>query len=650
MSKDFSVKKYDYKLPHNTFVPDATRVSKPVVKIFPQKKNLNPPKELLFKTSSGKVYDLKQLINARNFTLNNKVFDDLRNNTRFRNNINDWCKKYLLGYQLSSQEMKDFIFYLYEKVKNANNIKDLFEYATGKKYTQENLDKFVKGEISLKIEQEYLMYAKEKAPQTKSTPYIKKNYQENIDLVKSEGMSYKLNPKQQVKYNIINKALDTEYQKKLSKALKYGKLTDDKTDTNSVLDSLHKILITPRVKGLDSVKLVKECLDILENPNIITQITEDIPKEYLEQAVKRYYDAIDKRELNIETQKYNLEKPGDKKQYINKDGSLKQLTKQDKEEYIRHALEYRTVGTCAAASLEYYLAVNQPANFFNMVEKLTSIDGKITKKYISQQQLMTSLPIVLTGLQVSPAACMPAETQTLSEQVELRADKEAYNLAKIQNNHKDKHERSMVDILTQSMIMNLGANGKYNSLIDRRYSDQYYKREDTGLYDYEINYAKDVLTGNENELKLYVSRFFNSNKKTPKSVIKNDILKALKRGDKIVIGLVVDNNGHEITIIDHTTNDNGDAFFVCQDSCDADGKPCVYDEDFILSYIDSAHYKKYKSPSPPDCIKELEKTISIPPMLYNKEQIFVLNNKIITPWNKQNEQENFFIQNSLMIK
>lgn len=644
MPKDFAIKNCNTNVNSTTFTPDNTRVSKPPVELFPAIKcpSLTPqPENLLVKTAGGKTYDLKQLILDKISKLSTNIYKDLVENSPTQNEINNWIKKYLLGHKLNSQEVCNNIWKLERYTDKADNVKDLFEYSTGEKYTQENLDKFVKGKIGLKIDYDYKLYKKEKAPYTKSAPFITNDYQETKDKANNEGKSYKLTPKQQVKYNIINKALDKKYREKLEKALKYGKLTEDKSQSQSVLDSLHRILTTPRVKGLDGIKLVQECLDIMENPNIITQLAEDIPEEYLTESAKRYYDAIDKIELNIQAQSYNLRTAKNKEEVITKGGSLRQPTKQEKEKYIEYELKHRwAVGTCAAASIEYDLATKQPANFFALVEQLTSPKGKITKKnYIHPLHFIFNTQA--TGLNTNNPAPIPIGQTDFTETIELKADEEAYYLAKIQNNHKDKHERSMIDILTQSMIMNLGSGNIYNSLTDRRKNGKVFELENSGLKANEVDYAKNVLTGNESYLAAYAS--YSPNGRTPllsKKYIKEQLLEAIKNGENIVVTYTTSACGHAITIIDYITNDNGEGFFVCQDSCNQNAKPEVYDEDFILSHIAHANYKKDNAPLPPESLRKQKsqpmqsQISSINEQQMSDKQVIVLEDKIITPWNR----------------
>ena len=48
---------------------------------------------------------------------------------------------------------------------------------------------------------------------------------------------------------------------------------------------MHKILKEERDQGLDGRTVLKECLDIIANPYVITQTAEDIPKEYKKQVI-----------------------------------------------------------------------------------------------------------------------------------------------------------------------------------------------------------------------------------------------------------------------------------------------------------------------------------------------------------------------------
>ena len=84
------------------------------------------------------------------------------------------------------------------------------------------------------------------------------------------------------KYNALIEELDSEYRKKLDFALKSGLLLkNNSNDKSTVLDNLYKILKEERDPGLDKTTILNECLDILNNPYVITQTCEDIPEDSL---------------------------------------------------------------------------------------------------------------------------------------------------------------------------------------------------------------------------------------------------------------------------------------------------------------------------------------------------------------------------------
>ena len=639
-------------------VSDNTIVKRPPAELLPLQKNIiNLPSELIFKTSSGMSYDLKSLMYERI----DAIFPESIRKFEESNNLTDWCKKYLV-HQTTAKDFLDRLFRMMEYIEKSDNIKDLFEYMTGKKYSQENLDKLVKGEIELKIEREYKLFSGKNPSKTPSHPYLSSDYQKITDKKNNDGKVYKLSPQQQVKYNVIYNGLNKDYQKKFAELLSLGKLTADKSNNQCVLESLYKILTTQRIKGLDAVKLVQESIDILENPNIITQLAEKFPEKQLNEAAKRYYRGIDKRELTLQTQMYNIQNAAQTgqplKKYLKTDGTVKQPTEQEKYKYIETELRNRNaVGTCAAASIEYDMSTKYPAEFFSLVEQLTSPTGKILKTYL-EQKMPTVIPMGTFGF---GTVLEHDENPEIEEKkVYLKADDEAYYLAKIQNNNKSKNERSMIDILTQSLIMNLASDNEYNSLTDRRKCGDEFVMENGGLYSHEVNFAKSILTGKEN-VSVQYSVGLSKNKAIrlkPKSIIKEEIMEALSRGENVVIGYNQSGSfGHEITITGHIINDNGEEFFVCQDSCQENAHPKTLSEEFILSNINSASYTAEDDSNTPELLKKPKKTYPtclepvfnpIQPKIAVQPPIIVVDSgQILTPWNQHCMPVNIQPQNIL---
>lgn len=149
------------------------------------------------------------------------------------------------------------------------------------------------------------------------------------------------------KYEELSNELDLKYRKKLEFALKSGLLLkNNSNDRSSVLDNLHKIITEERDPGLDKINILQECLDILANPYVITQTCEDIPAQYKRQVI----------------------------------GLMTNLSENPKEiAEAKWELENMHTGTCPAASIEFDLATKHTAEFFRMVEGLTSPKNEVVK-------------------------------------------------------------------------------------------------------------------------------------------------------------------------------------------------------------------------------------------------------------------------------
>ena len=149
------------------------------------------------------------------------------------------------------------------------------------------------------------------------------------------------------KYEELSNELDLKYRKKLEFALKSGLLLkNNSNDRSSVLDNLYKIITEERDPGLDKINILQECLDILANPYVITQTCEDIPAQYKRQVI----------------------------------GLMTNLSENPKEiAEAKWELENMHTGTCPAASIEFDLATKHTAEFFRMVEGLTSPKNEVVK-------------------------------------------------------------------------------------------------------------------------------------------------------------------------------------------------------------------------------------------------------------------------------
>ena len=305
------------------------------------------------------------------------------------------------------------------------------------------------------------------------------------------------------KYNEITAELDGKYKKKLDFALKTGiLLKNNSDDKSSVLDNLYKILKEERDPGLDGKTLVEECLDIIENPYVITQTCEDIPEEYKTEVL----------------------------------GIITNLS-EDKEVLAKanYELDNMHTGTCPTASVEFDLATKNPAEFFRIVEGLTSPKNEAYKT-IDMDALSEK---TLDAVWLLENFKTPHQIVNYKQAVVLlKPDKNALIRARIQNNHKDKGERSIIDVIMQSTMMQLGSQQTYDSLTDKRAPNSW-TMEDGGLIDFEKTYVESIME-NKNTTSVIYQKIDENGKlighEKDFQTIKKELLDTLALGHNIIIG------------------------------------------------------------------------------------------------------------------
>jgi len=364
------------------------------------------------------------------------------------------------------------------------------------------------------------------------------------------------------KYKELSKELDGKYRRKLEFALKSGILLKNNSDNkSSVLDNLHKILKEDRDKGLDGLTLVKESLDIINNPYVITQTCEDIPQEYKIPII----------------------------------GLVTNLSEDMKEiEEANFNLDNMHTGTCPTASVEFDLATKNPAEFFRIVEGLTSPANE-AYKIIDMDALSEKS---LDAIWLLNKFKTPHEKVNFDKAiVKLKPDENAIIRARIQNHHRDKGERSCIDVLMQSTMMQLGSQQTYNSLTDKR-APNAWTEEDGGLIDFEKTYVESIME-NKNTVSVIYQKVDENGRlvghEKDFATIKKELLDTLAMGHNIIIGYTWpdeenDNRlaGHEITIVGSKTAANGETIFICQDSDDDKDEPIEMPESFLLPSIHHA--------------------------------------------------------------
>ena len=370
------------------------------------------------------------------------------------------------------------------------------------------------------------------------------------------------NKDEKKKYNALIEELDAPHKKKLEFALKSGQLLkNNSNDRSSVLDNLYKIVTEPRDPGLDKVTILKECLDIIANPFVITQTCEDIPAEYQRQVIGLV--------TGLSTDKSEIAQ-------------------------AKQAINTMHTGTCPAASIEFDLATRQTAEFFRMVEGLTSEKNEVVKKIkMNSLSEKSSDAIWLLNTFKTPHKMIDFDNAA----VLLKPDKNAIIRARIQNHHRDKGERSIIDVLMQSTFMQLGSQQTYNSLTDKR-APNTWTQEDGGLIDFEKTFVESVVEDKNTTSVTYQEvdeegRLIGYTKDF--KTIKKELLDTLKMGHNIIIGYTwpdPDNDGrlagHEITIVGYKQKPDGKGVFICQDSDDNKSTPIEMAEEYLLPKIHHA--------------------------------------------------------------
>ena len=370
------------------------------------------------------------------------------------------------------------------------------------------------------------------------------------------------NKDEKKKYNALVEELDRNYQKKLEFALKSGQLLkNNSNDKSTTLDNLYKIVTEDRDPGLDKVTILEECLDIITNPYVITQTCEDIPSEYQKQVIGLITG-------------------------LSTDPKVVSKTKWE--------LNNMHTGTCPAASIEFDLATKRTAEFFPMVEGLTSSKNEV-KKTIKMNSLSEKTSDAVWLLNTFKT---PHKMNSFDEaEVLLKPDENAIIRARIQNHHKDKGERSIIDVLMQSTLMQLGSQQTYNSLTDKRAPNEW-TQEDGGLIDFEKTFVESVVE-DKNTTSVTYQQVSEDGKLTGYTkdfgTIKKELLDTLNMGHNVIIGYTwpdPENDGrlagHEITIVGYKQNPNGEGIFICQDSDDDKSAPIEMTESFLLPKIHHA--------------------------------------------------------------
>lgn len=387
-----------------------------------------------------------------------------------------------------------------------------------------------------------------------------------------------LNDKEKIIYAKIYTSLDKKMRQKLERCLKSGKILDyQSNDNSSTLDNLYKILTTARTSEVNAKTILNECINIIDNPFIVTQVLEDIPEEYMDQAAEYVYSEENKERQ----QRKNIAKDLNyMREQILESGEDK-LDKKQEIKKIKEKINNAESGTCVAASIEFAFATKYPAEFVRIIEGLSS-ERKEVKKFINCKKAN------LTNYEIDIFAT-PYIIKDGKKEFILRTDEGAYILANIQKLYQDNDERSTIDILFQSLVFQIASQGTYNSITDK-HSSIYNKKG--GLNINEEVYALKILTGRNIKDETY--RIYHNKKLSESTNIKTveqNIDNVLKQGNLVFIGVNCSDNktifteGHEITIIGKQKLSDGKEYYVCKDSDEAGDKPLYKEKNKLLEKI-----------------------------------------------------------------
>lgn len=378
------------------------------------------------------------------------------------------------------------------------------------------------------------------------------------DTSKNINLRTSLNSKEETnKYNTVLSNLDKNSKKVVNTLLKNGVLLNSNSNDNStVLDNLYKIATEPRAEGLDAKVLLKDTIATIAYPYVITQQFGDIPAKY-RNAVLQANKETDPKNEDID---------------------------------VDHS------GTCVAASTEFKLAKQTPAEFARFAQEISSPKMGVEKKI----KLDNLADDTASAVWLLNAFEIPYDMNNFKEAtLKLAPDKNAIIRAQIQTVDKDADERTPLDVLMQSTFMQVGSQQAYNTITDKRGGK--FNQNDKGLIEFEKTFTESVALDKNIMSVTYQTVDENARLvgyETDMNTLKRHLTQAIDMGENVIIGYTQTNenniivNGHEITVVGYKTNSNGKLTFVCNDTDDGLTRPIEYTEDYLLPKIHHAALPK----------------------------------------------------------
>ena len=363
-------------------------------------------------------------------------------------------------------------------------------------------------------------------------------------------------PSEKEQLKTIKSLLDKNTQTLLNKLEKKGILTDrSSNDGSSVLENLYKITTEARIPGLSTKQILSEVIRALDNPASITQKFGDIPDNVAAQIEQETGKAFPNQARNVIS------------------------------------------SSCVVASMEYSLASKNPAEFARFAQGLTSQEYCVDKN-IKMSDIAEGTASALWHLrEFNTEHTIPKNWEDVT--VKIKPDRNAIVRARVQTSYKDPDERSCVDVLIQSALLNLGSQHTYDALTDERTGK--FNNDKSGLTDFEKTFVEQIVFGKPKISVVYQSLDDNGylvGYNCKLSETKQHILKSLELGENVIVGYThLDENnqvngGHEITITGYRQDSNGNGYFICNDTDDNIDRLIEYKEDDLLPLIHHAGISK----------------------------------------------------------
>ncbi len=359
--------------------------------------------------------------------------------------------------------------------------------------------------------------------------------------------------KQQI--NTIKSKIDRNTQILLNRLEQKGIMENNSSnDGSTVLDNLYKIATEPRISGLSTKQILTEVIQALNNPYSITQKFGDIPSNVA-------------REISQETGK----------------------------DFPSQALNVVS-SSCVVASMEFNLAQKMPAEFVRFAQGLSGKNYCVDKN-INMSAIDSNYATGLWKLKSFNSEYKIDNWDNVT--VRIKPDRSAIVRARVQTSYRDKGERSCVDALIQSALLNLGSQNTYDALTDERAG--IFNQDKNGLTDFEKTFVETIVFEKPKISVVYQNIDENgylTGYNAEPNETKEHILKSLRLGQNVIVGYThLDedkkvNGGHEITIVDYEQDADGTEYFVCNDTDDNLDESVRYKVNDLLPLIHHAGISK----------------------------------------------------------